>query len=47
LREFLAGESVAAVARDLPDPARGLTERSLTERSVTESSRAAAGGLGD
>ena len=25
LREFLAGESVAAVARDLPDPARSLT----------------------
>jgi len=25
LREFLAGESVAAVARDLPDPARNLT----------------------
>ena len=37
LREFLAGETVAAVARDLPDPARGLTESSL----------AASGGIGD
>jgi sulfite reductase (ferredoxin) len=37
LREFLAGEVVAAVARDLPDPARGLTESSL----------AASGGIGD
>jgi len=26
LREFLAGEAVAAVARDLPDPARGLSQ---------------------
>jgi sulfite reductase (ferredoxin) len=37
LREFLAGETVAAVARDLPDAARGLTESSL----------AASGGIGD
>jgi sulfite reductase (ferredoxin) len=37
LREFLAGETVAAVSRDLPDPARGLTESSL----------AASGGIGD
>ncbi len=26
LREFLAGEVVAAVARDLPDPTRGLAQ---------------------
>jgi sulfite reductase (ferredoxin) len=26
LREFLAGEAVHAVARDLPDPARGFAQ---------------------
>jgi sulfite reductase (ferredoxin) len=38
LREFLAGESLPAVARDLPDPTRGLPQSSLAQSS---------GGLGD